>query len=72
MAVRVQVSPLPPLFLTLLMPKLTNWVVEDNKIEGCKFGRMDKRMAKRKRQRQAAKAATPKLYKQNNNGFKNA
>ena len=69
---RVQVPPLPPLFFKLLMPKLTNWVVEDSKKEGCKFGGLTKRMAKRKRQRQAAKLTTPKLHKQNNNGFKNA
>ena len=55
------------------MAKLTDWVVEGGgKREGCRYGGLTKRSAKRKRQRQAAKATTPKLYKQNNNGFKNA
>ena len=72
MVVRVQVSPLPPLFITLLMAKLQNYMSTDGKLEGTKFGSNTVRKMRRKRQRAAAKTTTPKLHKQNNNGFKNA
>ena len=56
------------------MAKLTKYmsVDSDGKLEGSKYGGNSVRKMRRKRQRQAAKATTPKLYKQNNNGFKNA
>ena len=44
----------------------------DGKPEGTKFGSNTVRKMRRKRQRAAAKATTPKLHTQNNNGFKNA
>ena len=52
--------------------KAGNEHIVSGKPQGTIFGGMDVRMIKRLRQRQAAKAATTKLYKQNNNGFKNA